>query len=46
VFFAIKQAIMAARRDQGDDSWFTMPAPATVGRIREHCRVARMNMRL
>jgi xanthine dehydrogenase/oxidase len=46
VFFAIKQAIMAARRDQGDDSWFTMTAPATVGRIREHCRVDRRAMRL
>ena len=46
VFFAIKQAIMAARRDGGDDSWFTMPAPATVGRIREHCRVERGQMRL
>jgi hypothetical protein len=46
VFFAIKQAIMAARRDGGDATWFTMPAPATVGRIREHCRVARGNMRL
>lgn len=46
VFFAIKQAIMAARRDQGDDTWFTMPAPATVGRIREHCRVERGQMRL
>jgi xanthine dehydrogenase/oxidase len=46
VFFAIKQAILAARRDQGDDSWFVMPAPATVGRIREHCRVERSKMRL
>ncbi len=46
VFFAIKQAIMAARRDGGDGSWFTMSAPATVGRIREQCRVGRRNMRL
>jgi xanthine dehydrogenase/oxidase len=46
VFFAIKQAIMAARRDQGDDTWFTMPAPATVGRIRQHCRVDRGSMTL
>ena len=37
---------MAARRDGGDDAWFTMPAPATVGRIREHCQVERRNMRL
>jgi hypothetical protein len=40
-FFAIKQAIMTARRDQGDDTWFTMPTPATVGRVRSHCRVKR-----
>jgi len=46
VFFAIKQAIMAARRDQGDDTWFSMPAPATVGRIQSHCRVTRESMHL
>lgn len=46
VFFAIKQAILAARRDQGDASWFEMPAPAAVGRIQEHCRVDRAKMRL
>jgi xanthine dehydrogenase/oxidase len=46
VFFAIKQAIMAARRDQGDDSWFHMPAPATVGRVRDHCAVSRGKMTL
>jgi len=46
VFFAIKQAIMSARRDQGDDTWFTMPAPATVGRIQSHCRVTRESMHL
>ena len=46
VFFAIKQAIMAARHDGGDDSWFTMPAPATVGRIRDHCKVDRRSMKL
>lgn len=45
-FFAIKQAIMAARRDQGDDTWFTMPAPATVGRVQQHCRVTRGSMHL
>ncbi len=45
-FFAIKQAIMAARRDQGEDTWFTMPAPATVGRVQSHCRVTRAAMRL
>jgi len=45
-FFAIKQAIMAARRDQGDDTWFTMPAPATVGRVQSNCKVGRRSMRL
>ncbi|HYM62709.1 MAG TPA: molybdopterin cofactor-binding domain-containing protein [Thermoanaerobaculia bacterium] len=45
-FFAIKQAIMAARRDQGDDTWFAMPAPATVGRVQSNCRVARHSMHL
>jgi xanthine dehydrogenase/oxidase len=45
-FFAIKQAIMAARRDQGDDTWFAMPAPATVGRVQSHCRVKRGAMHL
>ena len=45
-FFAIKQAIMAARRDQGDDTWFTMPAPATVGRVQSNCRVGRKSMHL
>jgi xanthine dehydrogenase/oxidase len=46
VFFAIKQAILAARRDQGDESWFYMPAPATVGRVAENCKVSRSNLRL
>jgi len=45
-FFAIKQAIMAARRDQGDDTWFTMPAPATVGRVQSNCKVGRKSMHL
>ncbi len=45
-FFAIKQAIMAARRDQGDDTWFSMPAPATVGRVQSHCKVRRGSMHL
>jgi hypothetical protein len=31
VFFAIKQAILTARRDQGDPSWFEMPAPGDGG---------------
>jgi len=30
---AMVWAVMAARRDQGDETWFAMPAPATVGRV-------------
>jgi xanthine dehydrogenase/oxidase len=45
-FFAIKQAIVAVRRDQGDNTWFAMPAPATVGRVQSHCRVTRGAMHL
>ena len=45
-FFAIKQAILAARRDQGDQSWLEMPAPATVGRIQSACRVDSATLRL
>lgn len=41
VFFAIKHAIMAARRDQGDNSWFQMETPASVGRIQRACLVDR-----
>ncbi|HEY0323382.1 MAG TPA: molybdopterin cofactor-binding domain-containing protein [Pyrinomonadaceae bacterium] len=46
VFFAIKHAILSARRDQGDGSWFEMEAPATVGRIQRACRVERSALRL
>jgi xanthine dehydrogenase/oxidase len=35
VFFAVKQAVRAARRDRGDNSWPEFPAPATVGRIQQ-----------
>lgn len=33
VFFAIKHAVMDARKDRGDDSWIEMDAPATVMQI-------------
>jgi xanthine dehydrogenase/oxidase len=33
VFFAIKHAVLAARKDQGDDGWFDLEAPATVQRV-------------
>lgn len=40
VFFAIKHAVLAARKDQGDHGWFALDAPATVQRIAAACRVA------
>lgn len=39
VYFAIKHAVLAARRDRGHDGWFRMDTPATVERIREACLV-------
>jgi xanthine dehydrogenase/oxidase len=39
VFFAIKHAILSARRDRGNTDWFEMEAPATVGRIQRACLV-------
>jgi xanthine dehydrogenase/oxidase len=39
VFFAIKHAILSARRDRGDTSWFEMETPATVGRIQRACLI-------
>jgi xanthine dehydrogenase/oxidase len=38
-FFAVKHAILAARRDRGHDEWFFLEAPATVQRVREACLV-------
>jgi xanthine dehydrogenase/oxidase len=40
VFFAVKHAIQAARKDCGHDEWFELECPATVQRIREACLVA------
>ncbi|GAC1637261.1 MAG: hypothetical protein NVS4B9_30400 [Ktedonobacteraceae bacterium] len=37
VFFAIKHAIMAARKAAGQDEWFELESPATVERIRQAC---------
>ena len=37
VFYAIKQAIRAARKDQGCNDWFTLDAPATIQRIQQAC---------
>lgn len=39
VFFAIKHAVLAARKDRGKDEWFMMDAPATVQEIRNKCLV-------
>jgi xanthine dehydrogenase/oxidase len=37
VFFAIKHAILAARKDAGVDGWFSLDAPATIERIQQAC---------
>lgn len=39
VFFAIKQAIMDHRKEQGSDEWFDLASPATVERIQQACKV-------
>lgn len=46
VFFAVKHAILAARRDQGVTDWFEMEAPATVARVQDRCLVSRSSLRL
>lgn len=38
-FFAIKRAVLAARRDRGHHEWFQLESPATVQRVREACLV-------
>uniref|UniRef100_A0A146LZ03 xanthine dehydrogenase n=2 Tax=Lygus hesperus TaxID=30085 RepID=A0A146LZ03_LYGHE len=37
IFFALRDAIAAFRRQNGDDSWFRMDSPATSARIRILC---------
>ncbi len=40
-YFALKRAILAARREQAqDDSWFRLDAPATTQQIQTHCLVS------
>ncbi|MFT6416778.1 MAG: xanthine dehydrogenase/oxidase [Dokdonia sp.] len=39
VFFAIKHAILAARKDRGHDEWFELQNPATVERVRDACQL-------
>lgn len=39
VFFAIRHAVIDARKDAGDDNWFRFDAPATPQRIQAACLV-------
>ena len=45
-FFAVKQAILAARQEQGETGWFEMEAPATVARVQHYCAIKNGNRRL
>jgi xanthine dehydrogenase/oxidase len=36
---AVKQAVLAARKDRGHQDWFALRSPATVERVREACMV-------
>jgi len=37
VYFAVKHAVLAARRDRGLDGWFRMDSPATVYTVQAAC---------
>jgi xanthine dehydrogenase/oxidase len=39
VHSAVKQAVLAARKDRGHEDWFSLRSPATVERVREACLV-------
>jgi xanthine dehydrogenase/oxidase len=39
VYFAVKHAVLAARRDRGRGEWFRLDLPCTVQRVREACLV-------
>lgn len=39
VHSAVKQAVLAARKDRGHQDWFQLRSPATVERVREACAV-------
>jgi xanthine dehydrogenase/oxidase len=45
-YFAVKHAVLAARRDRGHDEWFFLEAPATVQRVREACLVTAADLRV
>jgi len=38
-FFAVKDAIFAARKEAGIDGYFRMDVPATAARVKEACGV-------
>ncbi|NJL29972.1 MAG: molybdopterin-dependent oxidoreductase [Thermoanaerobaculia bacterium] len=46
VFFAIRAAIAAYRRESGDHEFFRFDAPATIARIQQACRVQRDDLRI
>ena len=46
VYFAVKHAILAARRDRGHDGWFRLDLPCTVQRVREACLVEAKDLTL
>ena len=46
VFFAVKHAIAAARRDRGDTSWPELTVPATPGRVQDAIGIADSALRL
>ena len=46
VFFAIKHAILEARKDQGLTGWFDLESPATVERIQTACAVSAAQLQL
>jgi xanthine dehydrogenase/oxidase len=43
---AVKQAVLAARKDRGRDDWFQLRSPATVERVREACIVETADLNL
>lgn len=46
-YFAIKRAVMAARRElTGKDDWFSLDLPATCERIQTHCGVTTTSLAL
>jgi xanthine dehydrogenase/oxidase len=46
VYLAVKNAVLAARQDRGQDGWFVLEAPATVQRVREACLVEAGNLQV